>query len=104
MAWLNEPIDKLPPNRRPDLLKLFFAGSLDKESILEHLRRQLELHRAGLDYFRRETAPYMAQIIAATGKVQEGVMWGLVQQLGEEVERAYIRWLEQTIEVMTKDV
>ena len=100
MDWLAEPIDELSPTKDPALLKLFFSGALDKETLLAQLRRQLALHRAQLAHYRQETAVYVEQVIAETGLTREGVMWELARQFGEEYERAYIRWLEQAIEVV----
>jgi len=100
MDWLAEPIDELSPTKDPTLLKLFFSGALDKETVLAQLHRQLALHRAQLAHYQQETAAYVEQVIAETGLTREGVMWELARQFGEEYERAYIRWLEQAIEVV----
>ena len=100
MDWLAEPLGKLSSTKDPVLLKLFFSGVLDKETVLAQLRRQLALHRAQLTLYQQETAAYLEQIIAETGLAREGVMWELARQFGEEYERAYIRWLEEAIEVV----
>jgi len=100
MDWLAEPIDELSPTKDPALLKLFFSGALDKEALLEQLRRQLALHRAQLAHYQQETAAYVEQVIAETGLTREGVMWELARQFGEEYERAYIRWLGEAIEAV----
>jgi len=33
VAWLDEPMESWLPEKRPDLLKLFFSGVLDKEAV-----------------------------------------------------------------------
>ena len=104
MDWLVEPIDKLSPTKDPALLKLFFSGALDKETLLEQLRRQLALHRAQLAHYQQETTAYIEQIIAETGLTREGALWELTRQFGEEYERAYIRWLEQAIEAVEQNL
>jgi PadR family transcriptional regulator AphA len=104
LAWLAEPVEELPAKKQPDLLKLFFSGVLDKETILDHLHRQLDLHRAQLVHYERETKAYVAQIIAETGLAREGMMWEQVRQFGEASERASIRWLEETIETIEKEL
>jgi len=68
--------------------------------VLAQLRRQLALHRAQLAHYQQDTVAYVEQIIAETGLTREGVLWELARQFGEECERAYIRWLEQAIEVV----
>jgi len=97
MDWLAEPVDRLSPTKDPTLLKLFFSGALDKETLLAQLHRQLALHRAQLAVYQQDTAAYLEQIIAETGLTREGVLWELARQFGEEYERAYVRWLEQAI-------
>ena len=104
LGWLGEPIDHLPATKDPPLLKLFFSGVLDKQTVLAQLRNQLELHRAQLAHYERETAAYAAQIIAVTGLVREGVMWKLVEQFGEELERTHIRWLENAIMTVEREL
>ncbi len=100
MDWLAEPMDKLPLTKDPALLKLFFSGALDEETLLAQLHRQLALHRAQLAHYQQETAAYVEQVIAETGLTREGVMWKLARRFGEEYERTYIRWLEQALEVV----
>ncbi len=104
MDWLAEPIDELPPTKKPTLLKLFFSGALDKETLLAQLRRQLALHRTQLAYYQQETAAYIEQVIAETGLTREGVLWELTRQFGEEYERTYIRWLEKAIETVEQNL
>jgi PadR family transcriptional regulator AphA len=104
MNWLAEPLDTLSPTKDPVLLKLFFSGVLDKETVLAQLRRQLALHRAQLALYQQETAAYLEQILAETGLTREGVMWELARRFGEEYERTYIRWLEQAIETVEQEL
>lgn len=100
MTWLSKPVDKLSPRKVPVLLKLFFSGVLDKETVLTQLRHQQALHRVQLAYYEQEIKPYIEQMVEVTGMVREGVMWELTRQLGEENERTYLRWLEQAIETV----
>jgi len=104
LDWLAEPMDKLSLTKDPALLRLFFSGVLDKEMLLAHLRRQLPLHRAQLAHYQQETAAYIEQVIAETGLSREGVMWELARQFGEEYERTWIRWLEQAIETVEREL
>jgi PadR family transcriptional regulator AphA len=104
LDWLAEPIDELPLTKDPTLLRLFFSGSLDKETLLAQLRRQLVLHRAQLAHYQQETAAYLEQIIAETGLAREGALWELTRQFGEEYERIYIHWLEQAIEAVEQNL
>ncbi len=100
LPWLDEFSSEIAPNKQPELLRIFFAGALEKESILTHLRYQLALHRAQLRKYQTETAAYLENIIAETGLEREGVLWELTRQLGEDHERMYIAWLEQAIKII----
>jgi PadR family transcriptional regulator AphA len=97
-SWLAEPLTSLPPGKNAGLLKLFFAGSLEKEIVLRQLQAQLELHRKQLARYEGETRQVIEEIVGATGLTREGSMWELVRELGEEHERTYVRWLERAIE------
>ena len=96
--WLEEFPNRIAPNKEPELLRFFFAGSLEKESILTHLHHQLALRRAQLHKYRTETADYIKDTIADTGLEREGFMWELTRQFGEQYEHMYITWLEQAIQ------
>jgi len=100
LAWLDEFPGEIAPNKQPDLLRIFFAGALEKESILTHLRHQLSLRRAQLKKFQTETAAYIENVIEETGLEHEGVLWELTRQFGEEHERMYITWLKQAIQIV----
>ena len=104
LDWLAEPLNELWPKKEPALLKLFFSGALDKEMVLAQLRRQLPLHRAQLAHYQQETAAYIEQVVVETGLTREGVMWELARQFGEEYERTWIRWLEQAIETVEREL
>lgn len=97
LTWLAKPIIDLPPQKNHDLLKSFFSGVLDKETILNHLNQQLEQHRDQLEIYKQNTAVYVKKIIEQTGLTREGVMWELTRQFGEEYEHMYISWLKKTI-------
>ena len=100
LTWLTKSITELPPQKNHDLLKSFFSGILNKETILEHLNQQLKLHTVQLDTYKQNTAVYVRKIIEQTGLTREGVMWELTRQFGEEYEQTYIRWLKHVIKTV----
>ena len=100
MSWLDEFPGEIAPEKRPDLLRIFFAGALDKENILTHLRYQSALHRTQFQKYQTETSDYIEDVIAETSLEREGVLWELTRQFGEEYERMYIAWLEQAIQTV----
>jgi len=97
LDWLQEPVDELQRYKDVALLKLFFAGKLNKEAILHHLRVQLDLHRARRRQYEEEVGPYVEQVIESSKQEREGIMWRLVQGLGEQYEQTSIAWLEEAI-------
>jgi PadR family transcriptional regulator, regulatory protein AphA len=97
-GWLNEFPGEISPDKRPELLRIFFAGALEKEDILTHLRHQLALRRVQLQKYQTEAEAYIVDIVAQTGLEREGVLWELTRQFGEDYERMYIAWLEQAIQ------
>jgi PadR family transcriptional regulator AphA len=104
LKWLQKPIDELPPAKQPNLLKLFFSGILDKETIIDNLQRQLELHKKQLKKYQQNTAEYIKAIIDNTGLIREGLMWELVRQFGEDFEHTYIQWLQHCIEKVEQEL
>lgn len=98
-SWLDEFPSEIALDKRPDLLRLFFAGAQDKVNILTHLRYQLALHRTQLQKYQTQTAVYIEDIVAETGLEREGVFWELTRQFGEDYEQMYIAWLEKAIQI-----
>jgi DNA-binding PadR family transcriptional regulator len=100
LEWLAEPLVELPRGRHPGLLKLFFAGYLERSEALAQLRAQLELHRAQLAA-HDETRQMIAAVAAQEPRLERSaVFWELVRNLGERNERMYVDWLEQAIETV----
>jgi len=100
LDWLTVPERDLSPGKNPALLKLFFAGYLERDRILLQLRTQLDLHQAELDRYRDDVRPIIADIVAKTGRAREGTMWELVRRLGERHETAWVEWLKEAIDAV----
>ncbi len=102
--WLREPMDS-PPNRQPFLIKVFFGKSMAKEDLLAQLRSQLSLHKEQMSTYQGPVREVLRQYIEATGLEQEGLFWGLTLEAGIKQKKAWIEWLEETIEKIgsTKD-
>lgn len=95
--WLREPLD-LPPTRMAFLIKIFFAGSLEKEEILDQLRQRLKLHRDRLAAYRDPVREVLVKNIQETGLGREGLFWGLTLEAGVRFEEAWIQWCREAIE------
>ena len=97
LEWLAKPLAELPRGRHPGLLKLFFAGFLDRDEALAQLRTQLELHRAQLAG-HDETKRMIDAVVAQEPRLERAaVFWELVRDLGERNERMYVDWLEEAV-------
>lgn len=101
--WLAQPLDELSPSKNVGLMKIFFAGSLERKEILRQLRRQLHLHRRQLEEYEA-TAGVIQEIVKRTGQHRRGVLWELVRELGQRHEEAYVGWLERAIEVVEAEI
>jgi len=101
-TWLREPLDTPAQRKDSVLLKLFFSGSLEKDTLLKQLERQLEAQQTRLRLIQEDTAAYIQQAVKQTGRRREGLMWERTRQFGEEHARLYIRWLKDTIEIVKK--
>ena len=100
LEWLAQPLDELPRGRHAGLLKLFFAGYLERDEALTQLRAQLELHRDQLAAYD-ETRRMIAAVAAQEPRLERAaVFWELVRDLGEKNERMYVDWLEKAIETV----
>ena len=100
LEWLAEPLSELPSGRHPGLLKLFFAGYLQRGQALAQLRAQLDLHRAQLAA-HEETRAMIAAVAAEEPRLERAaVFWELLRDLGERNEHMYLDWLEGAIETV----
>ena len=99
LDWLAEPLADLPQGRNPGLLKIFFAGYLEREGAVAQLRTQLGLHREKLAQYA-ETRAMIANVAAETHLDREATFWELVRDLGERNERMFVDWLEEAIETV----
>lgn len=95
--WLREPAEP-SPLRLAFLIKVFFGGNLRKEEMLTLLRHDLESHRKVLSMYEGPVKQALAERIEKTGQRREGFFWGLPLEMGIENERAWVQWLEETIE------
>jgi DNA-binding PadR family transcriptional regulator len=103
--WLAQPETEISPKKEIVVLKLFFAAQLDRETILTQLRVQRDLHRQQLAYYR-EVTPQVIQQAAAEfpGLVRDALLWEATRRFGEEYEALYVNWLEETIQMVEREM
>ncbi|MBW1868666.1 MAG: PadR family transcriptional regulator, partial [Deltaproteobacteria bacterium] len=62
--WLSQPVTKLDDSKVILLLKLFFSGKEDKETILTQLRLQRSLHERQFELYKTEPTDFIEEIVA----------------------------------------
>lgn len=103
-AWLAAPMTDIDPVKDSVLLRLYFSGQLDKDTLLTHLRLQRALHQDQLALLRDQVPQQIAQSVSANPHLRrDGLMWDAVRRSGELTEEAVLRWLDETIERVTRD-
>jgi DNA-binding PadR family transcriptional regulator len=90
LRWLHTE-QPLPIYREPFLVQMFFAGELDRETILAHIVRQRAGHEARLAHYESISMPSLDDPELA----RKRIFWRLTLEMGMAMERAYIDWLNQ---------
>ncbi len=98
--WLAQPLMSIEPRKEPLLLKFFFSAQVDPQTILTELRLQRNLHQAVLDKYQGPTKDVISQFTASTDRVDDALFWEGARRFGELFEEMYIRWLDETIEMV----
>lgn len=100
-AWLQKPVTKLETPKQLLLLKLFFSGKLNKETILTQLRLLRNLHEQRINVYKTESPDFINQISKDNPELQQdAIMWESTRRFGEKFENMYIEWLDETIEMI----
>jgi len=99
--WLAQPETELSPKKETTILKLFFSAQLERETILAGLHLQRDLHRQQLAYYREVTSQMIRQARAEfPALTKDAQLWEATRRFGEEYEELYVRWLEETIQLI----
>lgn len=95
-AWLNEPMTDLEPTKNELMVRIFFSGLRDKETVLNELKLQRQLHQQRLDKYQQYAAERLGD---ASMQVDADSVhyWGLTLKYGRAYEEHLIRWLDETI-------
>lgn len=86
----------LPVHREPFLVQMFFAGSLDRQTVLDHLAYQRAQHEAVLERYRQ---------IPLDGRedsrlARDHSFWQLTLDMGMAMEQMYLDWLTRCEQVV----
>ena len=99
--WLLQPVTQFNTTKELLLLKLFFSGTLEKETILTQLRLLRNLHERQAELYKTETPDFIKEITAFQPElIQDAHLWEATRRFGELHEKMYIRWLDETISMV----
>ena len=99
--WLKTPFTEIDQYKDTLLLKLFFSANLGKDAILAQLHLQRSLHQKLVNQYQTETAQDIAQTVEHAPQLrQDALLWEATRRFGEMTEAAYVRWLDETIEMV----
>jgi len=103
--WLAEPLTELAPHKNALLLKLFFAAQTDRETISAMLHLQKNLHQRQADFYRTETRDMIQGILQQNPALtKDGLFWEATRRFGELLEETYVKWLDETIISLEKNL
>lgn len=103
--WLQITSAELPQLKDPFLLKLFFCARTDKENVLLQLKIQRDMHQKLLNEYQTETTARIKNIGESVPQLKrDALFWGLTLRSGELIEEATIRWLDEAIEIIKKEL
>lgn len=99
--WLAQPLTELPPGKDILLVRLFFSGSRDLDSVLDELRFQRQLHQQQLELYQQIKPEEYAATFEPTGDRidfdREAKFWRMTLENGRAYEKMYLKWLDETI-------
>jgi DNA-binding PadR family transcriptional regulator len=102
--WLSQPVTKLDNSKVILLLKLFFSGKEDKETILTQLRLQRSLHERQFELYKTEPTGFIEEVVASQPDLKrDALLWEATRRFGELHEEIYVTWLEETIAMVEKE-
>jgi PadR family transcriptional regulator, regulatory protein AphA len=103
-TWLKEPFTELDQYKDTLLLKLFFSGGQNKNAIIAQLQLQRGLHQKLMEQYQTEAAESIAQTVEHAPQLRKhALLWEATRRFGEMTEASYLRWLEETIEMVETD-
>lgn len=102
--WLRTPMTDLPPLKDAFILKLFFAAPTDRALLAAELRVQRELHRQRLATYHAKDEAELERKRALLGAGElDARLWTATLRAGILYEEAYIRWLDETLDMLDDD-
>ena len=100
-TWLEKPLTDIPQNKDELLLKLFFSASTDKKDLLHELHLQRKLHQEQLNTYLHVTTKVIADAALENPACsRDAILWDATRRMGELYEKAYLQWIDETIQTI----
>jgi len=99
LDWLNKPLKTVSPVKEELLVRLFFSAQRDRQSVINELKFQRDLHQEVLASYAliQKTIPnHKHQVIADIEN--ESKFWSFTIDMGIKYEQMYITWLNEVIQ------
>lgn len=95
--WLRS-LQPLPNHREPHLVQLYFGSMLSNEEAVQQLDHQKDLHQEQLEEYEGIRASFAPE----EQRTREEVFAFLTLRVGIEMEKMYMRVIEENIETIRK--
>lgn len=100
--WLAKPHTTIDQMKSKMLLRLFFSGFYDVESVIAELKIQKSMHEQRLHYYRTETRQIIDNGAQSTPSGDyHRLFWDATRDFGERYEAMVVQWLTETIETLS---
>jgi len=96
--WLEQPMTEMSPVKEELLVHLFFSAKRKKEDVLAELRLQRQLHQQKLSEYQSIKVGNDADALCELSA--EVPFWNATLSMGIQFEEMYIRWLDETIQMV----
>jgi PadR family transcriptional regulator AphA len=92
LAWLDTPLADAVPEKEDLLVRVFFSAERDRQSVIDELRFQRQIHERKLAQYQR------VEVDPINESAADLPFWNATLRFGVEYEKMYLRWLDETIE------
>ncbi len=100
--WLDKPHTTVDQMKSKMLLRLFFAGFHNLDTVITELNLQKALHEQRLRYYRTETRQIIDIGAESTPNGDyHKIFWDATREFGERYEAMVVEWLTETIQILS---
>jgi len=100
--WLDTPLGDIVQEKEDLLVRIFFSGEREKQSVIDELRFQRQLHQRTLEEYQHLTEAPMHTILPddADRAKKQLPFWAATLHFGIEYEKLYLQWLDDTLRIV----